>query len=189
MLAIPLSLLFTFQLVTASVINGIAERPAPTVEGLDIITPSPSTWGPTRTRELLKRGIFSHLKDDVGGVLSELGSIIPAYAANFFQDFPTGDKVQKGLGIDDSQVSALPTKVLNVPYVTQKKYILQVHRAYYLSAATVIGLIKAGTYVSMAMSTGNLTSPVQNWITLQTSFSLTHLLISFNLAKLIKLGT
>ena len=191
MLSILCSLLFTFQLVTASVIHGIAEPPAPTVEGLDIITPSPSIWDPTRTRELLKRGIFSDLKEDVGGVLSKLGSKIPAYIAsgvpNFFQDFPTGDMVQKSLGIDDSQVSALPIQVLNVPYVTRKS-ILQVHRAYYLSVATGIGLIKAGTYVSMAMSTNNLTSPVQNWMILQTSFSLIHLLMSFNLAKLIKLG-
>ena len=34
---------------------------------------------------------------------------------NFFQDFPTGDKVQSELGIDDQQLAALPTQVLNVP--------------------------------------------------------------------------
>ena len=124
MLTIPCSLLFTFQFVTASVINHIAERPAPTVEELALITPSPSTWDPTRTRELLKRDIFSDVKQDVGNVLSELGSGIPAYVAsgvpNFFQDFPTGDNVEKSLGIDDSQVSALPTQVLNIPYVTRR---------------------------------------------------------------------
>lgn len=192
MLAVSSSLLFTLQLVSASVINRIAERPAPTVEELALITPSPSTWDPTGTRELLKRDIFSDVKQDVGGILSELGSKIPAYVAsgvpNFFQDFPTGDKVQKSLGIDDSQVSALPTKVLNIPYVTRRS-ILQFYRAYYISAATRIGLIEAGTYVSMAMSTSNLTSPVQNWMILQTFSSLTPLLISSNLAKLIKLGT
>ena len=178
MLAIPYSLLFTFQLVTSSAINRIAERPAPTVEELALITPSPSTWDPTRTRDILKRDIFSDVKQDVAGVLSELGSKIPAYVAsgvpNFFQDFPTGDKVKSSLGIDDSQVSALPTQVLNIPYVNQR-LILQVHKAHSLSAAMEIGLIKAGTYVSMAMSTSNLTSPVQNWMILRTSFSLTPL--------------
>lgn len=192
MLTIPCSLLFTFQLVTASVINHIAERPAPTVEELALITPSPSTWDPTRTRELLKRDILSDVKQDVGNVLSELGSKIPAYVAsgvpNFFQDFPTGDKVESSLGIDDSQVSALPTQVLNIPYVIRRS-ILQAHSAYYLSAVTGIGLIKAGTYVSMAMSISNLTSPFQNWMILQISFSLTPLLIHFSLAKLIKRGT
>lgn len=105
MLVIPCSLLFTFHLVTESVINGLAERPAPTVEELDIISQSPSTWDPTRRRELLKRGIFSDLKDDVGGVLSKLGAKIPANDAsvpNIFQKFPTGDKVQNSLGFDDS---------------------------------------------------------------------------------------
>lgn len=34
---------------------------------------------------------------------------------NFFQDFPTGDKVQSSLGIDDDQLAALPTNVLNLP--------------------------------------------------------------------------
>ena len=192
MLAIPYFILFTFQLVTASVINRIAERAAQTVGELTLPAPSPSTWGLTRTRDILKRDIFSDFKQDTGGFLSELRSKIPAYVAsgvsNFFQDFPTGDKVRKSLGIDDSQVSALPTKVLNIPYVA-RRFVLQVHKAYSRPAATEIGLIKAGTYVSMALSTSNLTSPLQNWMILQTSFSLAPLLRNSNLAKLIKLGT
>lgn len=61
--------------------------------------------GPYHEKRALKRGIFSDLKDDVGGVLSKLGSKIPANDAsvpNFFQKFPIGDKVQNSLGIDDS---------------------------------------------------------------------------------------
>lgn len=34
---------------------------------------------------------------------------------NFFQDFPTGDKVKSSLGIDDQQLAAYPTNVLNIP--------------------------------------------------------------------------
>jgi hypothetical protein len=34
---------------------------------------------------------------------------------NFFQDFPQGNDVQSSLGLDDSQVAALPTNVLNIP--------------------------------------------------------------------------
>lgn len=34
---------------------------------------------------------------------------------NFFQDFPTGDKVQSSLGLSDEQVEAYPTQVLNIP--------------------------------------------------------------------------
>lgn len=83
-----------------------------------MITPSPSEWTPTRTLKS-KRGIVSDLEGDVNSVLSALGSDIPSYVAsgvpNFFQDFPTGDKVQSSLGLDDGQVAALPTQVLNVP--------------------------------------------------------------------------
>ena len=66
---------------------------------------------------------MSKIKTDVAGdvssILGSLGSDIPQYVAsgvpNFFQDFPTGDKVESSLGIDDAQVSALPTQVLNIP--------------------------------------------------------------------------
>ena len=34
---------------------------------------------------------------------------------NFFQDFPTGSTVQSSLGLNNSQLSALPTQVLNLP--------------------------------------------------------------------------
>jgi hypothetical protein len=34
---------------------------------------------------------------------------------NFFQDFPSGDKVASSLGLDSSQLAALPTQVLNIP--------------------------------------------------------------------------
>ncbi|KAI9793000.1 MAG: hypothetical protein M1835_007537 [Candelina submexicana] len=79
------------------------------------ITPSPILSPPTKT----KRNILDNVKNDVGSILGGLGSAIPSYVAsgvpNFFQDFPTGDKVQSSLGIDDDQVRALPTNVLNIP--------------------------------------------------------------------------
>jgi hypothetical protein len=34
---------------------------------------------------------------------------------NFFQDFPTGDSVASSLGIQSSQLAALPTNALNLP--------------------------------------------------------------------------
>ena len=83
-----------------------------------LITPSPSLNDVTRT---YKRGIISDLTGDVGSILSGLGSDVPSYVAsgvpNFFQNFPTGDDVQSSLGLDDSQVAALPTNALNLdPY-------------------------------------------------------------------------
>ena len=74
-------------------------------------TPSLVQLVPSKTR----RG----LTDDIKSVLGDLGSNIPSYVAdgvaNFFQELPVGDGVKSSLGIDDSQLAALPTQVLNIP--------------------------------------------------------------------------
>jgi hypothetical protein len=85
-----------------------------------LITPSLVEYNPSRTVKF-PRNIISDAKGQFDSVLSNLGSDIPSYVAsgvpNFFQDFPTGDKVQSSLGIDDEQRAALPTQVLNIdPY-------------------------------------------------------------------------
>lgn len=85
------------------------------------ITPAPALkQPPTRTLEIQRRAdIWGAFESGVNSIFSGLGSSIPSYVAsgvpNFFQDFPTGDKVQSSLGIDDNQIRALPTQVLNVP--------------------------------------------------------------------------
>lgn len=96
-------------------------HPANVAEEPPLITPAPASpnWLPTKT--LKRRGIISDITADTNSILSGLGSDIPSYVAsgvpNFFQDFPTGDKVQSSLGLDEDQVKALPTQVLNIPYV------------------------------------------------------------------------
>ncbi|KAL8736897.1 MAG: hypothetical protein Q9181_002215 [Wetmoreana brouardii] len=93
-------------------------NPAAVAPRHPLITPSPTLRGSV-TRTIERRGILDDLKGDVNSVLSDLGSNIPSYVAsgvpNFFQDFPVGDDVRKSLGVDESQVAALPTSVLNVP--------------------------------------------------------------------------
>ena len=110
-------LLYFFFATTSTAYAHVA-RAAVAKPEAPIITPSPATWDPTKT-EKLRRGIVSDLAGDVGSILSQLGSNIPSYVAsgvpNFFQDFPTGDKVKSSLGLADSQIAALPTQVLNVP--------------------------------------------------------------------------
>lgn len=105
--AIPLA---TSSAAPKPVAAALAEPP--------LITPSPSQWDPTRTLKS-RRGVISDIEGDVNSVLSGLGSDIPSYVAsgvpNFFQNFPTGDSVRSSLGLEDSQVAALPTQVLNVP--------------------------------------------------------------------------
>ncbi|KAK3709966.1 hypothetical protein LTR37_010585 [Vermiconidia calcicola] len=85
-----------------------------------VITPSVVQDHATRTYKH-RRDIFDDFANEVNSILGELGSNIPSYVAsgipNFFEGFPTGDDVQSSLGLDDAQVSALPTQVLNVdPY-------------------------------------------------------------------------
>ena len=90
-----------------------AAQPAanPVINEQVLATPSAVEWSPTKTRR--------DLAGDIKSVLGSLGSDIPSYVAsgvaNFFQDFPSGTAVQSSLGLDDSQLAALPTQVLNLP--------------------------------------------------------------------------
>lgn len=105
----------------ASTLPRKSAAPAVAGEQQPLITPSPAAWSPTRTYKE-RRDIFDDLKskaeEEIGDVLSHLGNV-PAYVAsgipNFFQDFPGVDQVRSSLGINDDQVAALPTQVLNVP--------------------------------------------------------------------------
>jgi hypothetical protein len=88
------------------------------------ITPSPALWDSIKT-EKGRRGFLDDLKstasEGIGDVLSGLGGI-PSYLKSgipdFFQGFPAADRVQSILGIDDDQIAALPTQVINIPSVT-----------------------------------------------------------------------
>ncbi|KAI5195921.1 hypothetical protein AUEXF2481DRAFT_61873 [Aureobasidium subglaciale EXF-2481] len=114
-------------LLQASLSTVVSASPAPTPRRVfhlesqaPQVTASPVELSPSRT-DRLRRGIIDDLKSDVGSVLSGLGSDLPSWVAsgvpNFFQGFPTGDAVASSLGLDDSQLDALPTQVLNVdPY-------------------------------------------------------------------------
>ncbi|KAI4252961.1 MAG: hypothetical protein LQ352_003982 [Teloschistes flavicans] len=117
MLPFPQAILFALiPLASSYAVPDFA--PVPVAPRHPLITPSPTLQG-AASRTVRRRGVIDDLKGDVNSVLSGLGSNIPSYVAsgvpNFFQDFPTGDKVQSSLGIDDDQLKALPTSVLNIP--------------------------------------------------------------------------
>ncbi|KAI9846136.1 MAG: hypothetical protein M1838_001395 [Thelocarpon superellum] len=88
---------------------------APVADAAPDFTGSPVQWAPSKTAKS-RRDL---LGDTVSSVLSDLGSNIPTYVADgvadFFQDFPSGGAVQSSLGLDSTQVAALPTQVLNLP--------------------------------------------------------------------------
>ncbi|GAM85733.1 hypothetical protein ANO11243_037410 [Dothideomycetidae sp. 11243] len=114
--------------VLLSLIAGSAiAAPAPTARSnaqleprAPVITPSPVLSEVTKTLKN-RRNIISDLDSDINTILSGLGSDIPSYVAsgipNFFQGFPTGDSVASSLGLQSSDLAALPTQVLNIdPY-------------------------------------------------------------------------
>ena len=119
---LPTVFLSLLPLASSSVVHRSLPKPAGILQQRQpIATPSPSKWSPTKT--LKRRGVISdaisEASSDTHSILAGLGSDIPTYVAsgvpNFFQDFPTGANVQSSLGLDDDQVKALPTQVLNIP--------------------------------------------------------------------------
>ncbi|KAJ5779119.1 hypothetical protein N7457_006839 [Penicillium paradoxum] len=110
--------------VQASLISIGSAAPAPTAFANDVnppdpvITASPVERNPSR---VVARNILSDVESDVDNILPELGSGLPSWVAsgvpNFFQGFPTGNAVVSSLGLDSSELAALPTNVLNIdPY-------------------------------------------------------------------------
>lgn len=113
-------------MLPASLVALVAAAPAPTavpepdaVSPRDpLVTPSLVEYNPSRTVNF-PRNLISDAKGQFDSVLSGLGSDVPSYVASgvpdVFQGLPTGDNVKSSLGIDDDQVKALPTNVLNLP--------------------------------------------------------------------------
>ncbi|KAF3028867.1 hypothetical protein E8E15_007637 [Penicillium rubens] len=111
-------------LVQASLLSVASASPAPTAFANNVappdpvITPSPVEHNPS---PIVGRNILSDVQSGVGNVVSGVGSGLTSGVAsgvpNFFQGFPTGDAVVSSLGLDSSQLKALPTNVLNIaPY-------------------------------------------------------------------------
>lgn len=114
---LPTVLLAVLPLAGSTALSRPDLDPAAVEQQHPLITASPATLDPTRTYK--KRNLVSDVEGDVNSILSGLGSDVPSYVAsgvpNFFQDFPTRDKVSNSLGLNDSQIAALPTQVLNIP--------------------------------------------------------------------------
>ncbi|KAI9841562.1 MAG: hypothetical protein M1837_000608 [Sclerophora amabilis] len=85
--------------------------PAPAASPRPIITPSPVDRTPSKVRR--------DIGDNINSIVDDVGSGLPSWVASgvpqFFQGFPSADAVQSSLGIDDDQIAALPTQVLNIP--------------------------------------------------------------------------
>jgi hypothetical protein len=83
-----------------------------------VITASPVQRHPS---PIVGRNLLDDVDSYVDTVLSGLGSNLPSWVAsgvpNYFQGFPTGDAVVSSLGLESTELAALPTNVLNIdPY-------------------------------------------------------------------------
>ena len=166
---LPTTLIALLPLATATAFHRSIPRPRAIEQEQPLATPSPVKWQPTETYK--KRGVISDISGDVNSILGSLGSDIPSYVAsgvpNFFQNFPSGASVQSSLGLNDSQVSALPTQVLNIPW---DKFLTPAFFSWLtIVAAMETGLIRAGACDFTAMSSSNRTSPKTNSTTWQMS--------------------
>ena len=95
-----------FISASPAILNPVAAHPEQ-----PLITAPPVAWTPSRTTNYAKRGIVSDIESDLSSLLASASSDVAAV----FSDFPAGADVQSSLGLDDSQVAALPTQVLNLP--------------------------------------------------------------------------
>lgn len=105
-----LSLLLALLLIISAALLKPAAAARTATPEQPLISPSPAAWEATRTSKS-RRGIISDLAGDVSSILTGLRSGVP----NFFHRFPSEDAVRSSLGLDHSQIAALPTQVLNIP--------------------------------------------------------------------------
>lgn len=97
--------------------------PAPVEARAPITTPAPVYFVGDRSYVLDKRNLLDDIKSGVEGIAKSWGSVLgtdlPSYFTegipNFFQDLPTGDQVKSSLSINDDDLKASPTEVLNIP--------------------------------------------------------------------------
>ncbi|KAF2876605.1 hypothetical protein BDV95DRAFT_483738 [Massariosphaeria phaeospora] len=88
-----------------------------------VVTPAAIRFDGSHSYMHNRRNILSDIASGVDGVLNSLGSVlgtdVPAYVTEgipqFFQDLPTGDQVLSRLDINDGDLDAKPTEVLNIP--------------------------------------------------------------------------
>ncbi|KAI9883477.1 MAG: hypothetical protein M1823_004767 [Watsoniomyces obsoletus] len=97
----------------------ISASPAAPPASVPLPTPSPVIHQQDRT--------FRDIKDDIKSILGSIGSAIPSVVGDgtsiFFDYFPGAGAVQRSLGLNKTQLAAVPTEVLNLPYVGSFKWL------------------------------------------------------------------
>lgn len=106
----------------------VAAIPAPTEPAAAVANVANVECQPTVAPELSGRGIVDDVKsygEDVKSYVGSLASDVASDVASFVNSgildfpsgFPIGGAVQSALGVSSSDLDAVPTQVLNLPYV------------------------------------------------------------------------
>lgn len=101
------------EIVTSCLFAAVAVAvPAPEPVPHPMITPAPALQ-----RDLQGRSLdpASYVESLVSGLGSTVSSYVASGIPQYFQDFPVGDSVESSLGINDDDLKATPTQVLNIP--------------------------------------------------------------------------
>ncbi|KAF1930368.1 uncharacterized protein M421DRAFT_418686 [Didymella exigua CBS 183.55] len=112
----------TLGLVNAVSLPEPTAAPAKVEVRPPIVTPAAIRFD-ERYSYVERRDILDDIKSGVGGAIKSLESVIGTALPSFFTDgipgwfegLPTGSAVMSSLGINDDDLAAIPTQVLNVP--------------------------------------------------------------------------
>ena len=114
-------------------VYGFAILPTPVIErhAFPLTTPAPIYEPSYERRDIISQvsdgvasaaggigGVIDSISDDISSLGSKGASLVKGALStevNFGAGYPTGTAVQKSLSLDDGQVKALPTQVLNIP--------------------------------------------------------------------------
>ncbi|KAF1832432.1 hypothetical protein BDW02DRAFT_529936 [Decorospora gaudefroyi] len=112
----------TFGLASAVAVPEPTAVPAKVEVRAPIVTPAALRFD-GRHSYLQKRDIIDDIKSGVEGYVESIGSVLGTDLPSFFTDgipewfqsLPTGSEVMSSLGIEDGDLEAQPTEVLNIP--------------------------------------------------------------------------
>ncbi|KAJ4398132.1 hypothetical protein N0V91_010420 [Didymella pomorum] len=112
----------TLGLANAVYLPEATAAPAKVEVRAPVVTAAPIRFD-ERYSYVERRNILDDITSGVGGAIKSLESVIGTALPSFFTDgipgwfegLPTGSQVMSSLGINDDDLSAIPTQVLNVP--------------------------------------------------------------------------
>ncbi|WQF81898.1 Putative phosphatidate phosphatase APP1, catalytic domain-containing protein [Colletotrichum destructivum] len=98
------------SLLPLALLQAVLAAPADPAHPMITHAPTPVKRSPDITDD-----IGSYVNSVIGGLGSGVSSFVASGIPQYFQGFPTGTQVLQSLGINDGDLAAQPTQVLNIP--------------------------------------------------------------------------